>query len=300
MDSVAYYNGSWMRFDEVRIDPVDRGFLAGDTVFDAARTFDGNGFLLQAHIDRLYDSLASARISPPVGPAELLQLTEELIRRNDHLRATVGDLQVWQWVSRGRGRWASTAGPPALCLFVLPVDFAKFAALYESGAHAIVTGVQSLHSAIVDPRLKTFSRMHFNLAELEASRVDPEGWAVLVDGAGNVTEGSGYNLFVVRHGRVVTPAARSVLAGVSRGYALQLLDRLGIEAVETLVQPFDLHTADEAFFTGTSPCAVPVTRADGITLGDGAPGPVTVRLLEAWSEDVGLDIPAQARKFATY
>jgi branched-chain amino acid aminotransferase len=115
---------------------------------------------------------------------------------------------------------------------------------------------------------------------------------------GNLGEGSGYNLFVVRDGRVSTPSAGGVLAGISRAYTLELAASLGIETSETLLQPFDLYTAEEAFFTGTSPCILPVTRADGLSIGSGEPGPITSKLLGAWGERVGVDISAQAIKYA--
>ena len=297
-DYVAYYNGSWMPFSEVRVDPNDRGFLTGDAVFDAARTFDGVGFLLEAHVERLYDSLRVARIDPGIGPADMLAITHEVISRNEGQRPDVGDYQVWQWVTRGPGRWAHDAGPPGVCVKVAPVDFGRYARLYESGAHAVVTRTQSLPVGTVDPKLKTYSRMHFNLAELEASRTDPEGWPVLVDEGGNVTEGSGYNLFLVRDGVVITPDARSVLGGVSRRYAISLAREVGLDVIEADVQEYHLLTADEAFFTGTSPCILPVTRASGAPIGDGLPGPITARLLEEWSSRVGVAIADQARKYA--
>src|SRR5690606_38410545 len=137
-----------------------------------------------------------------------------------------------------------------------------------------------------------------NLAELEAARTDPEGWPVLLDAYGNLGEGSGYNICIVRDGKVLTPAAGAVLSGISRNFALQLAGSLDIETAETTLQPFDLYTADEAFFTGTSPCILPVTRADGLDIGSGAPGPITAALLQAWSDKVGVDIAAQAVEFA--
>jgi branched-chain amino acid aminotransferase len=121
---------------------------------------------------------------------------------------------------------------------------------------------------------------------------------LLVDDRGNLTEGSGYNVFAVRDGRIVTPDARTVLGGVSRRFAIDLAGELGIEVAETDLQAFHLLTADEAFFTGTSPCVLPVTRADREPIGDGSPGPVTRRLLDAWSARVGLDIADQMLKYA--
>jgi len=298
IDSIAYCNGTWMPFSEVRIDPTDRGFITGDAVFDAARTFDGVAFLLEAHIDRLYRSLHVARIDPGIPASGMLELSREVIERNEEIRAGVGDFQVWQGVTRGPGRWAHEAGPPTVYVKVSPVDFARYAHLYESGAHAVLTSARALSYGSVDPKLKTHSRMHFNLAELEAAQVDPAGWPVLLDERGNLCEGSGYNLFLVRDECLLTPPAGGVLAGISRGYVIELARDLGVAVIERDLQAYDLYTADEAFFTGTSPCVLPVTRADAITVGTGVPGPVSMQLLDAWSDRVGVDIVAQALKFA--
>ena len=209
-DYTAYFGGQWMPFNEVRIDPLDRGFLVGDCVFDVARTFNGKSFRMRAHVDRLYRSLAYVRIE-----------------------------------------------------------------------------------------VKNFSRMNFNLAELEASDVNPEGWPILTDNRGNLTEGVGYNLFVVAKGAIRTPGDRGVLQGVSRAMVFDLGRELGLPVIEEDLQPYDLYTADEAFFTSTSPCVLPVTRVDRRPIGAGKPGPVVARLLAAWSETVGVDIVAEAEEYAS-
>lgn len=297
IETIAYLNGTWLPYSEVRIRPDDRGFLTADAVFDAARTFDGTGFLLEAHIDRLYRSLHAARIDPGLTATQMLDITNEVIERNESVRPDVGDFQVWQGVTRGPGRWAHDAGPPTVYVKASAIDFAKYARLYETGAHAVITRTQALPTGTVDPKLKTHSRMHFNLAELEAAAVDPAGWPVLVDDRGNLTEGSGYNLFVVRDGTLMTPPSGGVLGGISRNFAMELAGGLGMDVMERDLQPFDLYTADEAFFTGTSPCILPVTRADRLNVGTGTPGPVTMRLLDAWSGHVGVDIAGQALKY---
>jgi branched-chain amino acid aminotransferase len=297
-DYTAYFCGEWMPMSRLRIDPLDRGFLVGDCVFDVARTFDGKSFRMREHIDRLYRSLKYVRIDPGLSPEELERISEEVIARNEAHRAEAGDFQIWQFVTRGRGRWAHRAGPPAVGVCPRRVGFSRFAHLYAQGAHGIIVRTRSFAPDALDPKVKNFSRMNFNLAELEAADVDPDGWPILTDSRGNVTEGVGYNLFIVTAGVIRTPGERSVLQGVSRAVVLELAGDLGIAAVEDDLQPYDVYTADEAFFTSTSPCVLPVTRVDKRPIGDGKPGPVVGRLLRAWSDVVGLDIVEQARRFA--
>ena len=114
--------------------------------------------------------------------------------------------------------------------------------------------------------------MNFALADLEAADVDPEAWPILTDSEGNLTEGSGYNVFLVTDGVIRTPGDRSILQGVSREMVFDLAKQMNIPLVEEDLQPYDMYTADEAFFASTSPCVVPVTVVDKRQVGDGRPG----------------------------
>lgn len=297
-EPVAYFRGAWVPFSQVRIDPLDRGFLLGDVVFDVARTFNGRSFRMREHVARLYRSLKYVRIDPGLSPEEMERISEEVIARNEPLRAELGDFAVWQFVTRGPGRRAHQAGPPTVGVCVRALGFVRFAHLYETGAHGVIVRTRSYAPDALDPKVKSFSRMNFNLAELEAADVDPAGWPILTDAHGNVTEGPGYNLFVVTEGVIRTPSDRAVLQGVSRATVFDLARGLGLRVVEEDLQPYDVYTADEVFFASTSPCVLPVSRVDHRAIGDGKPGPVVARLLRAWSEMVGLDIVEQARRFA--
>jgi branched-chain amino acid aminotransferase len=296
-DYMAYFCGEWLPASQVKIDPMDRGFLVGDAVFDVFRTFNGKSFRLREHVDRLYRSLQYVRIDPGLTREEMERTSEEIIARNEPLRAEVGDFAVWQFVTRGRGRWAHSAGPPAVGVFIRQLGLARFAHLYAEGAHGIIVRSRSFSPDALDPKVKNFSRMNFNMAELEAADVDKAGWPILLDSRGNIAEGVGYNIFMVTDGVIRTAGDRSVLQGVSRGMVFDLAKGLGVPIVEEDLQPYDLYTADEAFLTSTSPCVLPITRVDRRPVGAGVPGPVVHRLLAAWSEAVGLDIVEQALEY---
>ena len=298
VDYTTYFSGEWVPFSQVKIDPLDRGFTVGDVVYDVARTFNGKSFRMQQHIDRFYRSLKYVRIDPGLAPEDMLEISEDVIRRNEHLRSDVGDFTVTQFVTRGPGRAARSAGPPAVCVKVAAIGFERYAKLYNQGAHGIITRTRSYPVNSLDPKIKHYSRMNFNMADLEAADVDPDGWPILTDIEGNLTEGTGYNVFLVTDGVIKSPSDRSILQGVSREMVFDLAQQLNIPVVEEDLQPYDLYTADEAFFSSTSPCVVPMTRADKRQLGDGKPGPVTQQLLAAWSEVVGMDIVDQALRYA--
>ena len=293
----AYFKGEWMPFTQVKIDPMDRGFTVGDVVFDVARTFNGKSFRMEDHIQRLYRSLKFVRIDPGLSAKEMLDISEEVVQRNDHLRAEVGDFTITQFVTRGPGSSSRSAGPPTVCVKVAPIGFGRFADLFKDGAHGVITRTRSYPVESLDPKVKNYSRMNFNLADLEAADVDPEAWPILTDADGSLTEGTGYNDFLVTDGVIRTPGDRNILQGVSRGMVFDLARQLNIPLVEEDLQPYDLYTADEAFFSGTSPCILPVSKVDQREIGDGRPGPIVQQLLSAWSETVGIDIVDQALQF---
>ena len=296
-DTITYWNGDWVPFSEVKIDPHDRGFMVADTVFDAARTFNGKGFRFKEHVDRLYRSLNYARLDPRLTPEEMLDLHEEAVERNRHFLPEVGDFVIWPFVTRGLGRWASTAGPANVCIEVRPIDYGRFLPFMQAGAHGVIPKSRSYSSQALDPKIKHYSRMNFNLAELEAKDVHPDAWPILLDDAGNLSEGIGYNVFLVTDGTIKTAADSSILQGISRMTVYDLAEQLNIPVSEEELQPYDLYTADEVFFSGTSYCVMPVTRVDRREIGDGKPGPVLQQLLAAWGEMVGVDIIGQAESY---
>ena len=129
---------------------------------------------------------------------------------------------------------------------------------------------------------------------MEVKLVDPEAQGVILDIHGNVAENKGGNIFAVHDGQLLTPAATNCLAGISRETVIELARDLGIPCRETEVHPYDLYTADELFFTSTPYCLMPATRFNGLPVGGGAVGPITQRLLAAWSDRVGVNIVDQA------
>ena len=296
-DYTAYFNGEWVPFSEVKIDPMDRGFMVGDVIFDVARTFNGKSFRMEQHIDRLYRSLKYVRIDPGLSPREMYDISEEAIARNEDLREDVGDFTITQFITRGPGSWSRDAGPPTVCVKISAAAFGRYAKLYDDGAHGVITRTRSYPVDALDPKVKHYSRMNFNLADLEAADVDPEGWPILTDSEGNLTEGTGYNVFLVTDGVIRTPGDRNILQGISRGMVFELAEQLEIPLVEEDLQPYDMYTADEAFFSSTTPCVLPVTVVDKREIGDGRPGPIVQQLLSAWSETVGLDIVDQMARF---
>ncbi|MDY0169630.1 MAG: aminotransferase class IV [Thermoguttaceae bacterium] len=142
-------------------------------------------------------------------------------------------------------------------------------------------------------RMVPASQAHLAIADQEAHLADPDAAALLLDLDGNVAETSGANFLIVDQGVIVSPTLRNILPGISRAVVIELAAKLGIHFAERDFQVFNVVNAEEAFTTTTPYCLMPVTKINGIPIGDGKPGPVFARLLEAWSREVGLDIRRQ-------
>ena len=298
MDYHIWLNGEYVPRSEAKISMTDRGFRLGDVVFDTSRTFAGEVFRLRDHLDRLYRSLKYTRIDPGMSIDEMERLTLEVVERNeDARRAANDDYMVTQIVTRGEGG-AIDAARANVSIWIDPIDFVRYAPLYESGAHVVIPRTRSYSPDQVDPKVKHYSRLNFVLAELETRDVDPNAFPVLLDTDGNVSESIGANFCIVTGGVLRTPGGRSILHGVSRMTLLELAERLDIPTSEEDLQPYDVYTADEAFLCSTPYSVLPVGRADNRKIGAKAPGPVTRQLLAAWSEMVGLDIVDQVAERA--
>ena len=294
----VFFNGEWLPYGECKLHIDDRAVRLGDAVYDAERTFDGQIFNLEAHLDRFYRSLAYVRIDPGLTKEEMADISREVVRRNDHLRGAGGDFMVRQIVTAGSAWSAADRSRPNIYIGAGHLNFKRFAHLYHQGCHVVFARTRAYHPASLDAKVKHYSRLNFVLAELEAFDVDPQAWPVLLDHEGNISEGTTFNFGLVKDGVIHTVGDRNALQGVSQDTVRKLAEDLGIEVVDGPLRPDDAYDADEAFISATSYCLLPVSKLDSRPSKAGTPGPVVSRLLTAWGELVGFDFVAQARQQA--
>jgi branched-chain amino acid aminotransferase len=288
-ERVAFFNGRIVPESEVLIPFRDRGFLYGDAVFDMTRSFDGRPFRLPEHIERLYRSLRYVGIDPGMAAKEMIAVSEEVLERNKHLLGPGEDYWLGQRISRGlRG-----CGQPTVIVECSPLPLKERARLFRDGIDVIVPSVRRTPPDALSPRVKSHNYLNLVMAEREVQARDPEAWAVLLDVNGNLCEGLGSNIFVVRDGKVLTPRERYVLAGISRRTVIELARAEGIPVEEGDLDLYDAMTADEVFLTSTSLCICGVRSVNGTAIGGGARGPVTKRLTDAYVRLVGCDFVRQ-------
>lgn len=295
----VYISGRMVPETEARISIFDSAIMLADTVTESTRTFRHTPFKLEQHIERLYQSLKLTRIDPGMSADKMLRTTLDVFEANLDNYGPDDDCWIVHNISRGLSVAGADptvqVGAATVMIFTQFMDLKPWARFYTDGCHGVTPISRMVPSQALDPRIKNRSRLAYTLAEMEAKQVDPAAQSVILDLNGHVAENKGGNIFCVTKGVLRTPSTVNCLAGVSRATALELARKLGIPTEETSLLPYDLATADEMFFTSTPYCIMPSTKFNNLPVGDGTVGPVTKRLLDAWSELVGMDIVAQAR-----
>jgi branched-chain amino acid aminotransferase len=298
-EPLVYLNGTLLPASQARLAIYDAGVVLGATVTEMTRTFHKRPWRLEEHLARLFRSLRYTRMDIGLAPQRLAAISQELVAHNAGLVDRDDELGLIHFVTAGEyptyagmaGRAARTS--PTVCVHTFPMPFELWAAKMRDGAHLVTPSIRHVPPQCYDPKMKYRSRMHYYLADQEARLVDPDASALLLDLSGNVTETGGANFLIVRGGTIESPTTVNTLPGISRQMVIELAGKLGIPFVERDLQVFDVVNADEALTTSTPYCLMPVTRINGLPIGDGRPGPMFRRLLAAWSEAVGLDIERQ-------
>jgi branched-chain amino acid aminotransferase len=299
-ERVAWFNGRIVRESQVVVPFRDLSFLRGDGVFDMTRSFNGTAFRLKEHIARLFRSLRYVEIDPGLGEAEMVRISEEVLERNRHLLGPDEDYWLGQHISRGvkqvpGDNWEHYG--PNVVVDCTPLPFAERAWNFRDGIDVVVPSIRRTAPDALSPRAKMHQYLNLVLADREAKAQNPDAWAVLLDANGNLAEGTGCNVFLVRDGSLLTPRERFVLPGVSRQAVIELAGQLDIPFAEADLDVYDAYTADECFLTSTSLCICGVRSINGRTFRAGSvPGPVTARLSEAYKNLVGCDFVAQYLK----
>ena len=294
-DGLCYVNGSFVRASEAKISIFDRGFTSGEGVYDVTRSFGHKLFKLDAHIARLYRSLKYTRIDCGIPIEEMTRLSTDVFERNKHLLAPDDDCALWQVVSRGSDRF--TKGKPmtaSVTVFCLPIAYQSFAREYVDGCILVTPSTRRIPPQSLEAKAKITNKMNHTVAAFEAKQVNPRATPLMLDLDGNISETHLGNFFFVSGGKLCTSTDRTVLGGVTRSTLFSLADEMGIPVVEADFTPYDVYCADEAFTASTSPSIVPVKSLNGTNIGTSIPGPVTLKLMRAWEEMVGIDFVSQA------
>lgn len=300
----VYMNGKFIPESEAKISIYDSALMFGDMVFEMTRSFNKKQFKLREHLERLYASIKYVQIPLKMTIDEMEKICYETMEKNEPFFAPNDEHRLVINVSRGplaiytevfNGKME-----PTVVIADIPLRWpvSGMGKLFDTGINAVIPSQRAIPAYLLEPKVKNRSRIHYMMANIEVSQYSGDNnWALLLDPDGFIAEGTGDNFFIIKKGIIHTPEGRNILRGISRDYVFELAKELGFECVEKNIELYDVINSDEAFMTGTPFCMLPVTSINSIKIGNGKRGPITNKLLDQWSKNVGLDIETQIKNY---
>jgi len=270
--------GKYLPIAQASIPMTDWGFLRSDATYDVVTVWDGAFFRLDAHLERFMRSCQRWRLNPGLSPAQITRILARCVRLSG-LRAAYVEMIC----TRGQPPWGSRDPRQAVNrfhAFAVPYVWLANAQQRARGLHLMISDVRRIPADSVDPRAKNYHWNDLTMGLFGALDAGADT-VVLVDAAGNVVEGPGFNVFCVKDGALATPEA-GMLEGITRRTVLEMAQSLQIPTQVRTVAAQELRAADEVFLSTSGGGVLPVSRVDGAAVGAGLPGPVTGKLVDTY------------------
>ncbi|WP_395019718.1 aminotransferase class IV [Dongia sp.] len=276
---LAFIDGQYVPIHEAKIPILDQGFLHSDLTYDVPAVWDGRYFRLDDHLDRFEESCRRLRLHSPIGRAEMRDRLVEMVAMSG-----IRDAYVMMIVTRGL-RYIRQYAPEEcenFCyLMVTPFLWVMDEERQKKGASAIIARtVRRIPPGAIDPQVKNLQWGDFTRGILEA-RDRGAMYPILTDGDTNITEGSGFNVVLVKDRTLFTPR-KGVLEGVTRKTVLELAAGLGLKVHLDDVPVGLAYGCDELFFVTTAGGVMPISELDGKPVGNGEVGPITKQVWKAY------------------
>lgn len=253
----TYLNNDFIKKDEVRISPFDRGFLFGDGVYEVIPVYDHKSFLLDDHIDRLARSLFLTKINKPKVWKNIPQIIDKLVKKNNFNNQSVY-LQITRGVDSTRSHIPENNVEPTLFITSSELKVNPFRINPERNRLEM--------DLIEDPRwdrcdVKSVILLPNVLAMNEAVKEGKDG--VLFYKEGNITEGASFNVFAVFDNLVITtPESKRILSGVTRKHIINILNKKKVKVLEGQLELKKIFEADEVWITSSTQEIQPVGKIE--------------------------------------
>ena len=273
---LVYIDGVYYQKSQAKISVFDHGLLYGDGVFEGIRAYKGFVFKLKEHVSRLYRSAHAIMLPIPLSKEEMTQAVVKTLRKNK-----LRDAYVRLVVTRGVGDLGLDPRkcPKSSVIIITDTIVLHSNEAKQKGITTIISWVRRNPIDATTHEVKSLNYLNSVLSKIEANMNDVDE-ALCLDQNGQVAEGVGENLFIVKNGKIITPpSSTGALAGITAQVAIRIAKNFGYDVVETNITPFQLFTAEEAFLTGTAAEIVPIREVNKRQIGNGKPGPVSKRLM---------------------
>ena len=280
MTRIVYVNGSFLPENEATVSIFDRGFLFADGVYEVTSVLDGKLIDFASHATRLARSLTELDMRSPIEMDDLLAVHRELVRAND-IKEGLVYLQITRGAASDRDfSYPSEDTPPTIVLFTQNKPGLADSPMAKVGIKVI---------SIEDQRwgrrdIKTVQLLYPSMGKMMAKAAGCDDAWMVENGA--VTEGTSNNAYIVKNGKIITrQLSNNILHGITRAAVLRFAKEAQMEVEERAFTVLEVQDADEAFFTSASAFVMPVVEIDGVVIGSGAPGSVSLRLREIYLEE---------------
>ena len=280
-EAKIYIDGKFYSEANAKVSVFDHGLLYGDGIFEGIRFYNGRVFRLEQHLERLWNSARSICLDIPMTRQEMTEALLETIRQNG-----LRDGYVRLVVTRGVGNLGlnpEQCKNPSVIIIVATIalyheDF------YRKGLSIVTVATRRSNPASLNPAVKSLNYLNNVMARIEANLASADE-ALMLNDAGNVAECTADNVFVIKHGQIFTPPITAgALQGITRSVVFDIAGEFGSKVIEADFTRHDIFVADECFLTGTAAEIVPVVKADGRVIGNGKPGPITMRIITRFRE----------------
>lgn len=277
---VAWIEGALVPLHEARIPLLDQGFMHSDLTYDVPSVWDGRFFRLDDHLTRLEASCAKMRLRLPLARDEVKRLLVDMVSQSG-IRDAFVELIVTRGLKGVRGHNAGGTFQNNLYMFIQPFVWVMEPAMQPTGGKAIIARtVRRVPPGSFDPTVKNLQWGDLTRGLFEAADRGAE-YPFLTDGDANITEGSGFNIVLVKDGVLYTPS-RGCLEGVTRKSVIDVADSLGLE-VRIEYVPVDMaYNCDEIFMCTTAGGIMPITELDGKPVSGGQVGTITKKIWDGY------------------
>ncbi|OIB55988.1 branched-chain amino acid transaminase [Natrialba sp. SSL1] len=273
-----WMDGEFVDWDDAQIHVLTHGLHYGSGIFEGARCYETeNGpaiFRWEEHLDRLFQSAQPYEMEIDHSREELTEATLELIRRQDLSSCYIRPVAFYGYNSLGV---SPDDCPTRTAIAAWPWGTYLGEEALEKGIDVMVSSWRKHASSQVPTNAKTTGLYANSLLAGEEARRNGYAEALVLNKEGNVAEGPGENIFLVRDGEIFTPGlSESILDGITRNTVITLAEDLGYTVHDNVsISRGELNTADELFFTGSAAEVTPIRKVDNVVIGDGSRGPVT-------------------------
>jgi branched-chain amino acid aminotransferase len=271
-----YLNGELVQAEKASVSLFDHGLLYGDGVFEGIRCYSGNIFKLKEHVARLYRSAKSIGITIPMTPEEMMDAHVMTVAKNG-----LRDAYIRSVVTRGTGDLGLDPRKcPTATVFIIADTISLFPPeMYEKGIKLITSAFRRTKVDALNAQIKSCNYLNNIHAKIQANQAGVME-CLMLNEEGFVAEGTGDNVFIVKNGTLMTPpSSAGILEGITRDTVMDVAKELGIPVSVQNITLHDFYTAEEAFLTGTAAEVMPVIELDQRKMGDGVPGPLTVKII---------------------